>query len=133
MKTLKDHVILYDAVCPMCTIYTQGFVKSGMLDADGRAPYQTMHGDLKKLVDCKRAVNEIALVDKKTGTVHYGVQSLFRVIEHSFPRLGPLFRCRPFARLVDMLYRFISFNRRVIAPSTMDASGAEHEPAFRLS
>jgi predicted DCC family thiol-disulfide oxidoreductase YuxK len=40
MKTLKDHTLLYDATCPMCRLYTRAFVSSGMLDQEGRAPYQ---------------------------------------------------------------------------------------------
>ena len=135
MKTLKDHVILYDAVCPMCTIYTKGFIKAGMLDADGRAPYQAMHGDLKKLVNGKRAVNEIALVNRRTGAVHYGVQSLFRIIENSLPFFKPLFRWPLFALLADGLYKFISFNRRVIVPAS-DAKPKyepQFKPAYRLA
>jgi predicted DCC family thiol-disulfide oxidoreductase YuxK len=30
MKTLKDHVILYDAECPMCKVYTHAFTTTGM-------------------------------------------------------------------------------------------------------
>ena len=42
MKTLSNHVILYDSECPMCTIYTYAFTATGMLDTEGRAPYQEM-------------------------------------------------------------------------------------------
>ncbi|HEY0067291.1 MAG TPA: hypothetical protein VGB46_08010 [Flavisolibacter sp.] len=132
MKTLKDHVILYDEVCPMCNLYTGAFVKSGMLDNNGREPYQNMDCRLKGMIDTKRAVNEIALVDRRTGEVFYGVRSLFRVLEHSFPVFRPLFRFKPFAWLMGKIYSFISYNRRVIMPAAADAASPEHNPSFSL-
>jgi predicted DCC family thiol-disulfide oxidoreductase YuxK len=132
MKTLKDHVILYDEVCPMCTLYTGAFVKSGMLDGNGREPYQNIGCKLRGMIDTKRAVNEIALVDRRTGEVFYGVRSLFRVLEHSFPVFRPLFRFRPFAWVMGKIYSFISYNRRVIMPAGGDAARPEHNPSFNL-
>jgi predicted DCC family thiol-disulfide oxidoreductase YuxK len=131
MKTLKDHVILYDAVCPMCNLYTKGFVKTGMLDENGRIPYQTMPDNLACLVDKKRSVNEIALVHTSSGEVYYGVESLMRIIGHSLPFLRPLFRCNLFIKIADMLYKFISFNRRVIMPSKKDEVSDDNlDPSF---
>ena len=83
MKTLNNHIILYDAECPMCKFYTDQFVKRGMLGAAGRAPYQQMPDAVCPYVDRQRAVNEIALVNTQTGEVEYGVKSLFKVIAYS--------------------------------------------------
>ena len=68
MKTLKDHVILYDAECPMCKVYTHAFTTSGMLDKTGRAPYQQIPESACPVVDRQRAVNEIALVNTVNST-----------------------------------------------------------------
>lgn len=131
MKTLKDHVILYDAVCPMCNLYTKGFVQSKMLDRDGRMPYQRMPDNIACLVDENRMVNEIALVHKPSGKVYYGVESLFQIIGNSFPKLKFLFSCGTFTKFVDRLYKFVSFNRRVIAPSKKDEVTREKmDPSF---
>jgi len=100
MKTLKDHTILYDEVCPMCNLYTGAFVKSGMLDKNGRHSYQQMPMEFCNKVDREKAVNEIALVNKKTGKVYYGVESLFKIIGNSWPLFNPLFRFKPFAWIV---------------------------------
>jgi hypothetical protein len=131
MKTLNNHIILYDAECPMCKLYTGQFVKTGMLGADGRAPYQQMPQAVCPYVDQKRAVNEIALVNTQTGEVEYGVKSLFKVIANSFPVFGPLFAFRPFIWLMSKLYSFVSYNRRVIAPSAADDERAAN-PDFSL-
>jgi predicted DCC family thiol-disulfide oxidoreductase YuxK len=118
MKTLKDHIIFYDAACPMCGAYTSGFVKAGMLDENGREAYQSLSALQSDNIDRERAVNEIALLNTRTGAVSYGIDSLFKVLGHSFPVLRPLLRLKPFGWLMDKLYKFISFNRRVIMPAT---------------
>jgi hypothetical protein len=131
MKTLKDHLILYDAECPMCNLYTQAFTSTGMLDTNGRAPYQNLETLSCPTVDRKRAVNEIALVNTKTGEVSYGIDSLFKVLANAFPIWKPLFNCQPFAWAMRKLYAFISYNRKVIipAPKTTDAT---LQPDFSL-
>lgn len=94
MKTLKDHVIIYDDECPMCILYTRQFVKTGMLDKDGRVPFANVDA-LNVPVDKQRACNEIALVNTVNGEVTYGMQSLFKIIGHSFPMLNGLSQCSP--------------------------------------
>ncbi|RYZ21371.1 MAG: DUF393 domain-containing protein [Chitinophagaceae bacterium] len=128
MKTLKQHTILYDATCPMCRLYTGAFVTTGMLDRQGRAPYQELAAGACPLMDRARAVNEIALVNRETGEVTYGVESLFRILGHSLPVLRPLFRFHPFAWLAARAYAFVSYNRRVLMPARNDA--ADVPPAF---
>lgn len=120
MKTLKDHVILYDAVCPMCNLYTKGFLQYGMLEKNGRLPYQAMPDNIACSVDKVRMVNEIALVNTESGEVVYGVESLTKIIGNAFPKLQFLFRCETFNKTIDKLYKFVSFNRRVIAPNKKD-------------
>jgi predicted DCC family thiol-disulfide oxidoreductase YuxK len=70
MKTLQNHLILYDAECPMCNLYTKAFVSSGLLGQDGRAAYQDVDNSVCPMVDRQRAVNEIALVNQTTGEVN---------------------------------------------------------------
>jgi len=89
MKTLKNHVILFDSECPMCQVYTQAFVQSGMLEKDSRAAYQTKMETVCPVIDRQRAVNEIALVNTQNGEVTYGVESLFKVIGNAWPFFGP--------------------------------------------
>lgn len=112
----------------MCQLYTSTFVKTGMLDSEGRAPYQQLPEAFSNCIDRKRAVDEIALVNRKTGQVHYGIDSLFYILGHSFPVFRPLFRNRFFAGAMRRLYRFISFNRRIIMPSKRSETASE--PGF---
>lgn len=130
MKTLNNHVILFDNECPMCYTYTKAFVKSGMLAQDGREAYQEMPQNICPLVDWQRATDEIALVNTETGEVTYGIQSLFKIIAHAMPFFSPLFIFSPFVYLMQKIYAFISYNRRVIIPAAVKENTLQ--PTFKL-
>ncbi|HWD87043.1 MAG TPA: DCC1-like thiol-disulfide oxidoreductase family protein [Mucilaginibacter sp.] len=130
MKTLNNHIILYDAECPICTRYTKALTNRGMLEQGGWASYQQMPAEVCPMVDRQRAVDEIALVDVETGEVNYGVKSLFKVFGNSFPLLKPLFSFGPFVWVMSKAYAFFSFNRRVIIPSNTYDKGLQ--PTFRF-
>jgi hypothetical protein len=132
MKTLKDHVIIYDDECPMCDLYTCAFVKTKMLDKNGREAYSWIPSTLSKHVDKERARNEIALVNPKTGEVRYGIDSLFFVIAHRFPVFRFLFEWRPFRFVMKHVYSFISYNRRVIIPAEKFEAKNSCTPQFKI-
>lgn len=131
MKTLSNHLILFDEECPMCMGYTQLFVKTGMLNQEGRVAYQKMPAEVCPIIDRQRAVNEIALVNIQNGEVTYGIKSIFKVIGHSLPFLKPLFTFSPFIWLMEKFYAFISYNRKVIIPAAIKKEGLQ--PSFKLS
>ncbi|NCD68834.1 thiol-disulfide oxidoreductase DCC family protein [Mucilaginibacter agri] len=131
MATLKNYLILFDAECPMCNLYTKAFVQSGLLDAEGRAAYQEVNPEICPMVDRQRAVNEIALINQQTGEVSYGISSLFTVIGAAMPVFKPLFAFGPFVWLMSKVYAFISYNRRVIIPATGDEK-FQYQPTFKL-
>lgn len=117
MKTLENQTLLYDEDCPLCSVYTTGFIKSGMLDENGRKSYCQLSSEEQGFVDIKRAANEIALVDSKTKTVIYGIDSLLKIIGFSFPWMEKVGTTKPIHFLLKKLYSFVSYNRKVIIPS----------------
>lgn len=131
MKTLKDHVVLFDAECPMCSVYTKAFVKTGMLDHDGRSAYQYMETGACPVYDRQRAVDEIALVNLKSGEVTYGIKSLFKIIGNAWPVFAPLFAFRPFVWFMSKVYAFVSYNRRVIIPPAKEEANFTYQPTFK--
>lgn len=130
MNTLKNHLILFDAECPMCSLYTKAFVKTGLLEPDGRAAYQDAF-ETCPMIDRQRAVNEIALINQTTGEVSYGIKSLFKLFAAAMPLLKPLLEYAPFIWLMSRVYAFISYNRRVIIPA--DSEQYLYQPTFKLS
>jgi len=131
MRTLKNHLILFDGECPMCRMYTSAFVSMGLLDKKGRAAYQEKSARACPMVDRQRAANEIALVSQETGEVTYGIESLFKIFTFVLPFFGPLFRFRPFVWLMSKVYAFIAYNRRVIIPPVKEEVH-QFQPTFKL-
>ncbi len=117
MKTLENQTLLFDDECPLCSVYTKGFITAGMLDKNGKKPYCQLTEDEKSFIDVKRAANEIALVDYENKTVLYGIDSLLKVIGHSFPWMEKVGKFLPIYFLLKKFYSFISYNRKVIIPS----------------
>ena len=132
MKKLHNHLILYDAECPMCKVYTKAFVGAGLLADNGRAAYQDLEPQACPMLDRQLAVNEIALVNQETGEVTYGIASLFKVFGTALPLLKPVFEFKPFVWLMNKVYGFISYNRRVIIPSATGEDAYQLQPGFRL-
>jgi predicted DCC family thiol-disulfide oxidoreductase YuxK len=55
MKTLNNQTLLYDEDCPMCTFYTAAFIKTKMLDTNGRKPFVTLTDAEANYIDMDRA------------------------------------------------------------------------------
>lgn len=133
MKTLEQQTLLYDKDCPLCQVYTSGFIKTGMLDKNGRKPFSTISIEEQTYIDLNRASNEIALVDTKNKTVIYGIDSLLKVIGHRFPIIENIGHIKPVNFLLKKLYSFISYNRKVIIPSPENKSDAlQCLPSFNI-
>jgi hypothetical protein len=117
MKTLENNILIYDCDCPMCNVYSGAFIKSGMLEQQGRMPYNEMTVPIKNLLDLERSRNEIALVDIKQNKVIYGLDSLVTILGNNFPFIKIIFRFSPLYWFMKKVYSFISYNRKVIAPT----------------
>ncbi len=132
MKTLKDHTIFYDDECPMCREYTKAFVKTGMLDVQGREPFSFAVNSIPH-VDWHKAKNEIALVNRKTNEVSYGIDAMLQVLTHSFPLLRLVKKFPIVEKALWKLYYFISYNRKVIAPGSVFEGKNTCTPDFNLT
>ncbi|HTF02396.1 MAG TPA: DCC1-like thiol-disulfide oxidoreductase family protein [Bacteroidia bacterium] len=133
MKTLENHTMVYDADCPLCMAYTNAFVSTKMLDKEGRIPYQQVGGEFCPGMDAERAKNEIALVNRETGEVKYGLDSLLTILEMRFRWIGKVARIQPLNFFIQKFYNFISYNRKVIMPAPPRTSGMyDCTPTFKL-
>ncbi|MFD1601500.1 hypothetical protein ACFSJW_15765 [Flavobacterium artemisiae] len=130
MKTLENQTLLYDEDCPLCSLYTTGFIKAGMLDQNGRKPYCNLSNEEQDFVDVKRAANEIALIDYTTKTTTYGIDSLIKVIGFSFPWIEKIIAAKPVYFLLRKFYSFVSYNRKVIIPAQAKENKLECVPDF---
>lgn len=134
MKTLENHTLLYDEDCPMCNIYTSGFIKTKMLDENGRKPFIAVNESERIYIDIERAKNEIALVDNQNQKVYYGIESLLKVLGNSYAWIETVGNLKPINFILKKLYKFVSYNRKVIAPSKAIAvNGIECVPSFNVT
>jgi predicted DCC family thiol-disulfide oxidoreductase YuxK len=129
---LKNNVIIYDHECPMCAVYTGAFVKFELLDKEGRFKFADLqHLPIASIIDKDRARHEIALIDIEKKEVRYGLESLFYILGTRFPFLHLIFKQKWFQLFMQPLYYFISYNRKVIAPSSTQNSQSCN-PDFHL-
>jgi predicted DCC family thiol-disulfide oxidoreductase YuxK len=131
----QSQVILYDDSCPLCKLYTRGFVKIGALPEDGRQGLADAAERLPECVaqlDLHRARHFIPLVDRDTGEVRYGLDALGILLAERFPRLGWLLRSK-LPRLAYPLYWLVTYNRRIIAGCPPPVHGFDCAPDFALA
>lgn len=116
MKTAQQ-VLIYDKDCPFCKWYTGMFVRTGLLAESGRKPYNEAIDDSSLLFDPLISRNKIALVDRRSGEVYYGIDSLLAVLGNRFRWIEVIGKFPPVHFALALLYSFVSYNRKVIAPS----------------
>lgn len=133
MKTLEHQTLLYDQDCPLCQAYTSGFIKTGMLDNNGRKSFAEISSSDEAILDLERASNEIALIDNRNKTVTYGIDSLLTVLGHRFPLIKTIGNFSPVHFLLRKLYSFISYNRKVIMPNEGMVKAPQCVPSFNFT
>lgn len=112
---MKQQLLLYDDQCPLCSWYSGLFIRKGFLAPEGRLPFCQWNNTPSVKVDLLRARNKIALVNPENGTVVYGIDSLLEIIGNRFPLVRTIGHFPVVHGLLELLYAFISYNRKVIA------------------
>lgn len=109
--------IIYDSSCPMCRWYTDEFVKAKLLDQHNRIAFAELENKgLVDKIDLDRSRDEIPLVDLDGGETRYGIDSLVYLLAPRFPFIPRFLAIRPINWFFRHLYKFVSYNRRVMAP-----------------
>ncbi|MDG1334408.1 MAG: DCC1-like thiol-disulfide oxidoreductase family protein [Crocinitomicaceae bacterium] len=127
---LNTEYLLYDENCPLCAWYTRAFVKFGFIQGQARLSYQKAIKDDWLIFDRERAKSEIALVADGESPL-YGVDSMLKVISKKWNIISYICRFLPIYWFLQLLYRFISFNRKIIAP-TVCGDSCSCTPQFSL-
>ncbi|MBL7695960.1 MAG: DUF393 domain-containing protein [Ferruginibacter sp.] len=131
MKTDR-YTLVYDDKCPLCAAYTKLFVKTGILGAAGRRSFSDVETTLFEKFDVYRGRNEIPLLDTQTGTVYYGIDALLELLGQKMPWIKTIGRFGPLYWFLKKLYRFISYNRKVIVAVKCGPGRFDCSPAFSL-
>ena len=114
-------ILIYDDDCPLCAAYTAVFVKTGLLDKEGRKNFSDIEPAIFNLVDKTKCRNEIPLIDTQTKKVLYGIDAMLEILDKKIPFIKFTGNIKPIKWLLQKLYRFISYNRKVITATTGNA------------
>jgi predicted DCC family thiol-disulfide oxidoreductase YuxK len=129
---MNNKIIIYDDQCPLCAAYTNAFIKTGFIDKSGRKKFSTIQPDLISMVDIKRSVNEIPVIDTNTKQVWYGIDALLEILGQKIPVIKTIGNIKPIKWLLYKLYKFISYNRRVIVANQQPANSFDCTPEFNI-
>ncbi|MEL6660912.1 MAG: DCC1-like thiol-disulfide oxidoreductase family protein [Bacteroidota bacterium] len=131
--TTTQKIILYDDNCPLCCWYTGAFVKTGLLTQEGRQAFGEIDADqIATQLDLERSKDEIPLLDTQGGTTLYGIDSLLYILGQRWPWMVKIARWAPIDWFLRSLYKFISYNRRVIVASQTPEDSFDCSPQFNL-
>ncbi|RIV18516.1 hypothetical protein DYU11_28505 [Fibrisoma montanum] len=126
-------LIIYDADCPMCRAYTKGLAAINK-DLERIPNNAVTDASILNRLDYQRARHEIPMVDLNGGETLYGVDTWLYLLGERGRILGGLSPLRWLKRLLNVLYAFISYNRRIIVPVRPGRwSLLELQPEFHLS
>lgn len=114
---LNEQYLLYDENCPLCSWYTRIFVKFGFIQGESRLSYQKTVQNDEFTFDRERAKSEIAYLSGDSEPL-YGIDSMLQVVGRKAPVIKAIGRFFIVYWFLQLLYRFISFNRKIIAPTT---------------
>lgn len=127
---MSQLLLIYDDNCPLCQWYTQVFVNTGLLPADGRIPYSTISPQLQARIDADKGRNQIPLIDLATGQTFYGLDALLEVLGRRFRFIQRIGHWLPVYWFLTRLYRLISYNRKIVVASRCSPGAFDCAPDF---
>lgn len=120
---IQNHKLLIDKNCPLCNMYGYTFKKLHMMDQESIAPYQIVGEELTCTIDMHRAQNEVALHDTVTGKTIYGLDSMIEIFSQGKDFIKKPLKFPLVYVPLKQLYKFITYNRKVIAGNAPSPSG----------
>jgi hypothetical protein len=135
MKNTTHKAILYDDHCPMCALYTQGFVKWGVLKPENRVAFTQANEVLPPeantvRLDPIRSRHEIPLIDLHGGPTPYGIDAMVYLLRQRVPLIGKIMQLKPVYAFFRFLYALVSYNRRIMVPSSGPTATFDCTPLY---
>jgi predicted DCC family thiol-disulfide oxidoreductase YuxK len=128
----SNKIIIYDDACPMCAAYTNAFVKFGFIKKENRINFTTIAPQLLSIIDTEKSKNEIPVIDRDTNEVYYGIDGLLEILNTKIPFVKSIGNLKPIKWFLQKLYKFISFNRRVIVATEPEVCNFNCTPQLNL-
>jgi len=126
-----NYSLFYDDQCPFCIWYSSKFVNWGILRAENRKPFEKIQEAKYDRINRELAKNQIALYNEDNHTVQYGADSMITLLAIKVSWIN-IFLSNPVLHFIaQQVYLFISYNRKVFAPTLSCASNG-CQPDFHL-
>ncbi len=119
---MEKGILIYDQDCPLCVWYTKQFLNWGILNEKERVPYFEAIQRTDLAFDQELSQNKIAYVTATGKTTLYGIDSLLAVLGNKWKWIEITGKMPVIYQLLQVLYVFISYNRKVIAPVNCNTS-----------
>ncbi|HEV8507225.1 MAG TPA: hypothetical protein VGQ53_17565 [Chitinophagaceae bacterium] len=135
LKTIDmyaDRILLYDDYCPLCSWYSNLFVKFGLLSAENRIPFSKADIEILTSIDIEKGRDEIPFFDGQTRVTLYGIDTLLEILGQKAPFIKSIGNVAPVKWFLQRLYRLISYNRRVIVARKCGTGRFDCSPAFNV-
>jgi predicted DCC family thiol-disulfide oxidoreductase YuxK len=130
INSMKNIILIYDDNCPLCVWYTGMFVKYGLLDSRQRKPFSTIDNSTIQSIDLDKAKDAIPLINTETGRVVYGIDAMITILSNKFPLVKSIGECKPVYWFLRRLYKFISYNRKIIVAQKCGSGAIDCAPSF---
>lgn len=131
MKT-STKIIIYDDTCPLCAAYTNAFIQTGFIAEENRKSFTGIQPNLLEKIDTTRCRNEIPVIDTETSQVWYGIDALLEILDQKIPFIKKIANIKPVKWGLHKLYKFVSYNRRVIVAPRVQSSNFDCTPDFNI-
>ncbi|MBI2730961.1 MAG: DUF393 domain-containing protein [Sphingobacteriales bacterium] len=127
---MKNKLLIYDDNCPLCQWYSAQFVRFGFLNKAGKLPFSSLEEKYLQRIDFNKSRNEIPLLDTETGKVTYGIDALLEILGSKIPFIKTIGHIQPIYWFLSKLYKFVSFNRKVIVAVKCGTGAIDCAPDF---
>lgn len=128
----NHQILLYDDYCPLCSWYSTLFVKFGLLKPENRIPFSKADSEILIAIDVERGKNEIPLFDMKNQTAVYGIDALLEILGQKNSAIKSIGNFKPIKWFLKKLYKFISYNRKVIVAKKCGTGLIDCSPDFNI-
>ena len=131
MKT-NNLILIYDDYCPLCSWYSNLFVKTGLLSSKGRVPFSKADNEILSMINIDNARNQIPLIDRGNNKVYYGIDAILEVLNQKIPFIRSIGNISFVRWFLLKFYKFISYNRKVIVAKKCGNGSFDCAPDFNI-
>lgn len=120
---MEKYQIVFDDHCAVCSLGAK-IVRETSWQKDVQM-VELSHASAVCNIDPQLACDQMAVIDKSTNEIAYGVKGYAWLVGMKVPFLGKLMQIKFIHKILEPIYIFIASNRRIIAPRKVTENTCE--------